>query len=415
MTDTQQTPARLLYIILKNRGFVIKTLLLVMLPLIGITYLLPESYTVTTVILPPEEQQMGGLSFGGVSAAEIAGLFGTGMGYSVPMMTTLGDVYVTILNSRALIDHVMLKTNYLERVKLGRRYERQPHTAIHLARKVFMKNYRASTTSAGFIQIEMTTNCPEYSILVSEEIVASLDSINTWVLTSRQREDLILVESQLAAAESSLAATSEALLNFEETYGFIEPDAVLTQFMAVLGEMKARYLETVVTANAMRSGVRQGTVSRLLELDAEAAAIRHAITELETGRSIPEGSSLDIGIRIDLLPVAMLEYARLRTDYDLNLRLVSSLNITRDNLLVKQTVVHSTLRILDVPRHPGWKSRPKKLMIWILFFVGTSFLLCCYLLARERWHELKTEKPEAWNRWNHLLKEVRKDFSRKRG
>jgi len=406
----QSAPAKLMYLVLKNRRFLIRTILFVMLPTIGITYLLPRKYTVTTVILPPEEQNLGGMTMGGFSVGELAGFFSGGMGYSLPLMTTLGDVYVTILNSRSLIDHVILKSGYLETVNLDRRYEREPYTALYLARKQFRKNYSATTTSSGFIQLEITTGSPEFSILVAEEVIASLDSINMWVLSQRQIEDRVLLERQLHSADSILSVTSGSLLSFEETYGFIEPNAVLTQLMDVLSEMKARYVETVITADAIRRGVRTGRSATLTELDAEAAAIGRAISDIESGSST---GGLDIGIRVDELPVAMLEYARLRTDYEVQIKMVSMLSISLQQAMIQEESIHSTLRVLDSPDHPGWKSKPKKLLIWIEVFLATVFILCCYLLGRERWHALKLERPESWDAWNNLFTDVRSDFRRK--
>ncbi len=408
----QSAPANLMYMLLKNRGFILKVLLFVMVPTVVLTYILPKQYTVTTVILPPEEQSAGGLSLGGLSMGELAGFFSGGMGYSLPLMTTLGDVYVTILNSRSLIDHVMLKTGYLATVEnLDERYEREPYTALYLARKYFRRNYKATTTSSGFIQIAVTTGSPEFSIQVSEEVVAALDSVNIWVLSQRQTEDRILLERQLRAADSTLSATSAALLEFEETYGFIEPNAVLTQLMDVLAEMKTRYLEAAVAANAARNGIRAGNSASLSELEAEAAAIRRAIDQIESGSSV---GNLEIGIQVDKLPVAMLEYARLRTDYEVQLKMVSMLAISLQQAQIQEASIHSTLRVLDTPGHPGWKSKPKKLLIWIEVFLATFFILCCYLLARERWHTMRREKPEAWSTWNDLFSEIRSDFRRKR-
>lgn len=406
----QSAPAKLMYLLLKNRGFLLKTILFVMIPTIGITYLLPRKYTVTTVILPPEEQNLSGMTMGGFSVGELAGFFSGGMGYSLPLMTTLGDVYVTILNSRSLIDHVMIKTDYLATEGLERRYEHEPYTALYLARKQFRKNYSATTTSSGFIQMEITTGSPEFSILVAEEVIASLDSINMWVLSQRQIEDRFLLEKQLHVADSMLSVTSESLLAFEEAYGFIEPGAVLSQLMDVLSEMKTRYVEAVVTADAIRRGVRTGHSATLTELDAEAAAIGRAISDIESG-SVAGG--LDIGIRVDELPVAILEYARLRTDYEVQIKMVSMLSISLQQAMIQEESIHSTLRVLDSPDHPGWKSKPKKLIIWIEVFLATVFILCCYLLSRERWHTLKLERPESWNAWNNLFSDMRSDFKRK--
>lgn len=406
----QSAPARMMYLLLKNRVFFLKTILFVMVPTIGITYLLPREYTVTTVILPPEEQNLSGMTMGGFSVGELAGFFSGGMGYSLPLMTTLGDVYVTILNSRSLIDHVMIKTGYLATQHLDDRYEREPHTALYLARKQFRKRYSATTTSSGFIQLEITTSSPEFSILVAEEVIASLDSINMWVLSQRQIEDQFLIERQLRVADSMLSVTSESLLAFEEAYGFIEPNAVLSQLMDVLSEMKARYVETVITADAIRRGVRTGHSATLNELDAEAAAIARAISDIESG-SVAGG--VDIGIRVDELPVAMLEYARLRTDYEVQIKMVSMLSISLQQARIQELSIHSTLRVLDSPNHPGWKSKPKKLIIWIEVFLATVFILCCYLLGREGWHTLKIEKPDSWSSWNNLFNDVRSDFRRK--
>jgi len=408
----QKIPARLMYLLLLNRRFVIKSLLIVMIPTIIITYLLPQKYTVTTVILPPEDQSIGGLSMGGLTMGELAGFFSGGMGYSLPLMTTLGDVYVTILNSSSLIDQVMLNTGYLTTVKLDRRYERQPYTALYLARKIFRKNYKATSTSSGFIQIEVTTGTPEFSIQVSEEIVAALDSINTWVLSERQAEDRRLLELRLSSADSLLAATGTALLDFESNYGFIEPNAVLEQYMAILSEMKARYLEASIAATSLRAGIRAGNNATARELDAEAASIRRAISDIESGNL--EGVIGDVGIRFDLLPVAMLEYARLKTDYEIQVKMVSMLSINLQQMIAQEMSINPTLRLLDSPSHPGWKSRPKKLLIWVEVFLATIFLICCYLLARERWYELRAEKPQAWSLWNDLFQDMRSDFRRKR-
>ncbi len=406
----QSAPSKMMYLLLKNRVFFLKTILFVMVPTIGITYLLPREYTVTTVILPPEEQNLSGMTMGGFSVGELAGFFSGGMGYSLPLMTTLGDVYVTILNSRSLIDHVMIKTGYLATQHLDDRYEREPHTALYLARKQFRKRYSATTTSSGFIQLEITTSSPEFSILVAEEVIASLDSINMWVLSQRQIEDQFLLERQLRVADSMLSVTSESLLAFEEAYGFIEPNAVLSQLMDVLSEMKARYVETVITADAIRRGVRTGHSATLNELDAEAAAIARAISDIESG-SVAGG--LDIGISVDELPIAMLEYARLKTDYEVQIKMVSMLSISLQQARIQELSIHSTLRVLDSPNHPGWKSKPKKLIIWIEVFLATVFILCCYLLGRERWHTLKIEKPDSWSAWNNLFNDVRSDFRRK--
>ncbi|MCK5842852.1 MAG: hypothetical protein KAH31_11820, partial [Candidatus Sabulitectum sp.] len=62
-----ESPNNVMYILLKNRKLIARVLAIVMGITIAITYIIPKGYTVTTVILPPEEQATPGLSMGGLS------------------------------------------------------------------------------------------------------------------------------------------------------------------------------------------------------------------------------------------------------------------------------------------------------------------------------------------------------------
>ncbi len=210
------TAVGFMYILLRNRKFLLKALLLIMAVTIGVTYLISKSYTVKTVILPPEEQVPAGLSLGGLSLGDFAGFFSGGMGYSLPLMTTISDVYVEILNSRTLIDNVIISTGYADSLELFERHEEHPEVAMYLARKNFNKNYSASVTSSGFIEIEVTTSDPYYSVAVSERIVFLLDSINTSITLSRLQESRELTENQFLVAQTALENTTDDLLSFEE-------------------------------------------------------------------------------------------------------------------------------------------------------------------------------------------------------
>ncbi len=405
------TPNNLIYILLKNRRFIIKVLTVVMLLTVGGSYLLPNKYTVTTVILPPEEQASPALSFGGLSLGEFAGFFSGGMGYSLPLMTTLADVYSDILNSRTLIDQVILSTAYIDSAGFSERYENQPEVAMYLARKQFRRNYSATVTSSGFIKINVTTGNPMYSVEVSERVVFLLDSINTSITMARYITSRESTENQLSVASAELDNTTEKLLHFEEEYGTIMPNDELSQVMTVLAEMKGRYIETTMMANAVRNGIRSGTTAQILELDATAEALRQSIDLIENGSS---SGGVDLGIGLGNLPPAMIEYARLQTDFEMQLKMTTAFELRVQQALIQESSITSSLRILDPPRDPGWKSKPKRLYIWIELFLITSVVLIAFLYSREKWYELKVENPETWNKWNNVKQDIRNDFRRKK-
>jgi len=402
-----ESPNNMVYILLKNRKFIATVLAIVMGITIAITYIIPKGYTVTTVILPPEEQSTPGLSMGGLSLGEFAGFFSGGMGYTLPLMTTLADVYSEILNSRTLIDQVILTTGYIDSLNLAERYQENPDLAMFLARKSFNKNYSASVTSSGFIEINVTSGKPLYSVELSEQIVFLLDSINTSVTLARFSESRQNTENQLAIAQTGLENTIAAMLRFEEEYGTIMPNEEVAQVMSVLADMKGRYIETTLMASAVRNGIRSGTTSQLLELDATAAALRQSIQLIEDGSST---GGVDMGIGLSNLPPAMIQYARLQTDFEMQLMMSSALELQVAQAIIQEENIVSSIRILDPPRHPGWKSKPKRLYIWIELFFVTFVILVIFLYSRERWHQLRLENPETWQKWNNLKQDIRNDF-----
>lgn len=396
-----------LYVLLKNRKFVVRTLLIVMAITVGITYLLPKSYTVKTVILPPEEPASPGLNIGGLSLGDFAGFFSGGMGYSLPLMTTLSDVYSEILNSRTLIDNVIESTGYADTTGINEDWGDRPEVAMYRARLEFAKNYSARVGSAGMITIEVTTKNPLYSVEVSERVIFLLDSINTSITRARFEESRALTENQLTAARAALESTTARLLSFEGEYGTIMPEEEITELMSVLAEMKGRYIETTLMANAIRNGIRYGTTAQILELETEAQALSEAIAMIESGSGT---GGVDIGPGLSNLPPALIEYARLRTDFEMHLKMVSALELQVEQARVQEDNIVSSIRILDPPRHPGWKSKPKRLYIWIETFIIAFLMICAFLFARERADEMKRDHPEAWEKWNSLLREMAEDM-----
>ena len=181
--SSNRIPNQFLFLLLRNRWFLVKAMLVVMIPTVIVTYIIPKSYTVTTLIMPPESQPMPALNIGGMSSGDFAGFFSGGMGYSLPLMTTLSDVYSQILESRTLIEAVILSTGYLEDQDLLDKYNQNPALGLYWARKMFSKNYTVDVTPAGFIRISVTTKDPLYSVEISERVVALLDSINASINT----------------------------------------------------------------------------------------------------------------------------------------------------------------------------------------------------------------------------------------
>ncbi|MCD4848741.1 MAG: hypothetical protein K8R76_11210, partial [Candidatus Aegiribacteria sp.] len=144
--------------------------------------------------------------------------------------------------------------------------------------------------------------------------------------------------------------------------------------------------------------------------DREADELLGIIEMLETGIAPPGYESVMPSVSLEELPNIQFRYASLRAEYEMALELTSAIHISLQQAIADENRENPSVRVLDPPRHPGWKSRPKKLYIWIEVFAVAFIFLFGFLIVRENIHSLKMEKPEEWQVWQKLFREIRRDL-----
>ncbi len=412
--SSRRQPLWYLFLLLKNRWFLVKALLVVMIPTVVITFLMTKKYTVTSLIMPPEEQSASGLTIAGLGLAEFAGYFGGGMGFSLPLMTTLSDVYEEILNSRSLAESVILATSFIDSTDLRHIYDSDPQQGLYWARKKFSDSYDVSVSPTGFLKIEFTFSDPEYAVEVSEAIITALDSINRQITSSRLGQARMFLEQRAMMAESSLAGASEAILRFETRYGLVAPEEELLNYISNLAQLKAEYAMLMTEISAMRQGISGAPGATLLFNERKARELLGVIEMLQSGEPVPGYEDIMPSVSLEDYPEISLEYAILRADYEMSLQITNAVKISLQEAVAAEERQQTHIRVLDPPRHPGWKSRPKKSLIWIEVFLITFLVLFSFLVARENLRSVKNNSPELWDPWRKLLEDIRRDLSFRR-
>lgn len=409
--DGGRQPFWYLFLLLKNRWFILKTLLVVMIPTVVITYLMTEKYTVETVIMPPEDQSASGMTIAGLGLTEFAGYFSGGMGFSLPLMTTLSDVYEEILRSRSLVESVIMTTAYMDSMNLRHIYEADPQQGLYWARKRFLKNYKVSISSTGFLEIEFTAEDPLYAVEVSEAIVSSLDSIKGEIMISRLQQVTDFMEIRLEMAEESLEEASNAIRRFEEEHNLVAPEQELSYFISNLTELKTEYARLLTEISAMRQGISGAPSATILFKERRAQELLKVINMLESGVPVPGYEEIMPPVSMDDYPELNMEYAILMADYQMALQINSAVKRSLQEAIAAQQKQQTQIRVLDPPRHPGWKSKPKKSLIWIEVFLISFVAIFAFIVARENLNRMQREKPELWEPWRKLLSDIRSELT----
>ncbi len=409
--NNEKRPLWYLYLLLKNRWFLIKALLIIMIPTIVITFMLKKKYTVTTMIMPPEDQSTPGLSIAGLGVSEFAGYFSGGMGFSLPLMTTMSDVFDEILKSRTLAEHVILSTSFIDSTNLRSIYDQDEQIGLYWARMKFNNNFSASVTPSGFLKIEFTSGDPWYSVEVSEAVVAALDSINTGINTSRLEQSRVFLELQTEMAESMLVSASVAMERFEDEHDMVAPEQEMTAYIGRLASLKSEYSALIIEISAMRQGISGAPNATILFKERKAAELLDVIDMLESGVATPGYEDIMPAVSLDDFPDISFEYAIIKADYEMALKLTNSIKLNLQQVIVAEEREQPSVRVLDPPRHPGWKSKPKRIFILLEVFLLAFISLFGFLVARENIREVIERRPDLWEQWRKLFEEIRKDFS----
>ncbi|MFO8184457.1 MAG: hypothetical protein R6U39_09820 [Candidatus Aegiribacteria sp.] len=98
----------------------------------------------------------------------------------------------------------------------------------------------------------------------------------------------------------------------------------------------------------------------------------------------------------------------------MSLQITNAVKISLQEAIAAQERQQTHIRILDPPRHPGWKSRPKRSLIWIEIFLVAFAGIFAFIMARENMRRVQREKPELWEPWRKLLSDIRSELTFRR-
>ena len=407
-------PLWYLYLLLKNRWFLVKALTIIMIPTVVVTFILTKKYTVVSVIMPPEDQSASGLSIAGLGLTEFAGYYSGCMGFSLPLMTTMSDVFEEILKSRSLAEHVILSTAFLDSTDLRSIYDQNKPLGLYWARKQFKENYSTSVTPSGFLRIEFTASNPWYAVEVSESIIATLDSINSEINISRLEQTTAFLEVRKMSADSLLNNSVVNLQIFEEEHGILFPDEELQVFIESIAELKTQYILLLTDASAIRAGISGDYSPVALLKERQAQELLEVMRMLESGNPVEGYDDILSSMSPDQFSIIQYEYAGLRSDYEMALRLSVGANMSLQQAIVAEGREQQSIRVLDPPSHPGWKNKPKRSYIIPEVFLLAFLSLFGFLIARESIRDVIKEHPQQWEPWRKLLEEIRRDISFRR-
>src|SRR5574340_635264 len=338
----------ILQVLAENARLLVFGPLVVGLVALGLSFLITPTFTATTRIMTPQQQQGAAAAMLSQLGA-LAGMAGAAAGIKNP-----ADMYVGLIKSRTVADGM------IERFKLMDVYEADYRED---ARKTLAKNSNISAGKDGLITIDVDDHDPKRAAAMANAYVDELSNMTGSLAVTEAQQRRLFFEKELAKAKENLVRAETALggAGVSESVLKFNPEAMGEG----LATLKAQVVAKEVQLSSMR-GYLTANSPDFRQAQQELAALRAQLAKVENNK--PAGGSAD--------------YINRYRDFKYNEVLFEQLAKQYELAKIDESREGTVIQVVDAAEPPERKSKPKKAQIAILATLATGFVLLLFVFAR---------------------------------
>jgi tyrosine-protein kinase Etk/Wzc len=338
---------------------------------LGISFLIPPTYTAKTQFLPPQQQQSAAASML-ASLGSLGGLAGAVGGIKNP-----ADQFLAYMKS------VTVQDALIDRFKLLERYEVKTKTD---ARLLLAGSVRSSSGKDGLISIEVDDKDPQIAADLANAHVEELGKLLGRLATTEAQQRRLFFEKQLALAKDKLIQ-SEKELKATGVSGSVLKSNPASAVAAVAG------LQAGVTAQEVKLGAMRGYLAET------APEFKQALNELANFKAQLAKQEKDTPSNSNLN--AQGDYVSKYREFKYNETLFELLVKQFEIAKVDESREGAVIQILDAAQAPERKSKPKKALIAIIATLAAGFVLLLLVFIRQALNNARKDQ-ESVNKLIHL-------------
>ncbi len=319
---------------------------------LGISFLVPPTFTARTQVLPPAQQQSGAMA-AMASLGALSGLLG-GMGGGGK---NTAEQYVGLLQSETVVDRMV------ERFKLVQLYESKFRVD---ARKELASNTRVAIGKKdGLIAIEVDDESPQRAADMANAYVEELQRLSSSLDITEAQQRRAFFERQLKQARNDLEKAQENLTasGFNESTLRAEPKAAAESF--------ARLKATLTTAEVKLRGLEATMTSAAPEVQQQQSIVASLRSQVQQFADDDGGKN-------------KASYVSAYRNYRYNELLVELFAKQFELARMDEAREGGVLQIVDKASVPERKSKPKRSVVGLLTTLGAFVVLSCLLILREQ-------------------------------
>lgn len=354
-----------------------------------ISVIMPPVYMAETQILPPK----GTSSMAAAMLAQVGGglssLAGSALG-----VTTPGELYVGMIESRTVID------NIIDRFHLMKVYDEEYR--VDMRQKMLDDILDAqSDSSSGIVTIDVEDEDPKRAAEMANAFVAELNHLNSGLAITDAAQRRLFFEDQLKDTKVALAKAEDSMKAFMEKTGAIQVDSQAGAVISGIATLKAEIAAKEVELDVLRSYSTPNN-SDLQMAETGIRGLKEQLSKLEA----KDGGKYDPLISTRSLPEVGLEYARKLRDVKFNETLYGLLMQQYELAKLDEAKESSIVQVVSKAVPPDKRYKPKRtLMVVVGTFLG--FFISVFAAFFIEYREKASEDPENRKRFEMLRKYLR--------
>lgn len=366
VADNEISFLDLLQTIVDNLRLLVLGPLFVGVAVLGVSFLIPPTYTAKTQFLPPQQQQSVAANML-ASLGSLGGLAGAVGGIKNP-----ADQFLAYMKS------VTFQDSLVERFKLLERYEAKTKSD---ARLELTRNVRASSGKDGLISVEVDDKDPQFAADLANAHVEELGKLLGKLATTEAQQRRLFFEKQLNLAKDKLTQ-SEIALKATGVSGSVLKSNPASAVAAVAG------LQAAVTAQEVKLGSMRGY---LVET---APDFKLAMNELASLREQLSAQEKDSPSTVKK-PSSEGDYITKFREFKYHETLFELFSKQFELAKVDEAREGAVIQVLDEAQPPESKAKPKKALIATLAALAAGFVLLLFVFVRQVLRNAASDKESA--------------------
>jgi uncharacterized protein involved in exopolysaccharide biosynthesis len=315
-----------------------------------ISLLLPNVYTASTRIMPPQADQSA-MALGALS--NITGgsaIVGQALGLKNP-----SELYVGILRGHTIADRI------IGRFDLKRRYDKDTQIETRLALEDVTK---IRSGRDGLIVIEVDDEDPQVAAQIANGYAEELDRLSQHLALTDASQRRLFFDREVVAVREKLAAAEAILRSTQEKTGLIQPDGQARAIFDAFADLRARIAAKEVEIASLRM-FATATNPNYIRAQQELVSLRGQLEKLERVQPDQKAHG-NILVPTTKVPEAGLAYLRSLREVKYYEALFELLAKQFELAKMDEARDAALIQVVDKAVAPDRKSKPRRSLIVLL-------------------------------------------------